>query len=416
VRLHPATLLLVLAEAAAAEPPATLADCYAAALERSDTLAVESERLRQAEARIRQARGAALPTLAMTGAYLVQQASGEDPLRRAFAPTTQPSARVTVTQPLFRGFREFAALRTARHLRDAQAAARRWAEILLYEDVVAAFHETLAAEHEVASLEAQTGVYDRLVADLERRAATGRSREGEVLAARAARARTAAQLAAARGREAAARETLRFLTGFGPDRVLATPAGDPAPLGGLADYLAGAAGRPDVTAAEARREAAGEDVAVARGARWPALDLVGNYHLVRSGFLEDIRWDAQVALTVPIFNGGVTGARVLEAESRHRESGREAERVRRGAELEIRTAYAQAAAAEREVEALRAAAAAAAASETRQRAEYDLGLVSNLAVLEAVAGRLEAERALVRAELGLRAARLRLDAAAGRAP
>ncbi|MDP2706293.1 MAG: TolC family protein, partial [Burkholderiales bacterium] len=92
--------LLLVASAAAA--PLTLDDYYAAALKRSEVVATQSELIRQAEERYRQARSTVLPTVDAIATYTQNDGGATDTTTN---PTRQRNSRITATQPLFRGFR-----------------------------------------------------------------------------------------------------------------------------------------------------------------------------------------------------------------------------------------------------------------------------------------------------------------------
>ena len=85
----------------------------------------------------------------------------------------------------------------------------------------------------------------------------------------------------------------------------------------LDDYLVRVALRPDVKAAQRRQTAAQENISVARGEHLPSLDLNANRYLERTGSLENVEWDVQLALTVPLYAGfGIsTPEQAIEAAS-----------------------------------------------------------------------------------------------------
>jgi len=409
-----AALLLAVAAAGRAEP-VTLDAAYAAAMARSESVAVAAEQVLQAREHVRQAGGSIAPTVSGVASYLWQQ-EVKTPLGQSIAPTTQPFAKVTATQPLFRGLREFAALRQARTLVRAQEEAGRQVGTQLFEDVVQGFYAVLAAEDDQRALAVELDAYDRRISELEDRVKTGRSRVSEVLAARSARASLGAQAEAVRGQVAAARDTLAFLTGLDPAIALQDTEPAPGTVPPLADFLPRVAARPDVRSAIFRRDVAAEGVAFARGAYLPSLDLIGNYYLKRTGLLADSHWDAQIALTVPLFTGGVTTSRVREARSVARQSDQELSRARRQAEQEIRLFYDRVQSDRAQVDALAAAADAADKNNKEQTREYGLGLVTNLDVLQALATAQEAARALARARFTLKTDLIKLDAAAAQRP
>jgi outer membrane protein len=400
----------------AAEPPGsppggrTLADCYAAALARSETVAQQRELVLQAHEHVRQAGGAVLPSLAGAAGWQWQENPGGGALQQSLAPTTSTTARITASQPLFRGGREYAALRAAKRLEAAQREEERRAEVQLYGSVAASFYSVLSATRDLANLADQLAAYDARIAELADRERIGRSRTSEVLTARAARTSLAAQDVQLRGVLEQARESLAFLTGQPADAPLAEEAGEPPAPDALETCLAGIEGRPDVAAARSRAEAAQAGEWVATGAILPSVDLVGNYYLKRGGVLENVHWDAQLALTLPLFTGGQTLSRIREAKSQRRQGDLGVSLARRSAETEIRTLYDRLRADRGQVAALASAVELAKASYDQQAEEYRQGLVNNLDVLTALntlqgmRQALDRARYLVRTDLALLAA------------
>lgn len=408
--------VLALALAGSTESAAvTLDQAYAAAVARSESVAVAAEQVVQAREHVKQAGGAVLPTVSGVASYLWQQ-EVKGALGQSIAPTTQPYAKITADQPLFRGLREFAALRQARLLVTSQEEAERQTRIQLFEDVVQGYYAVLAAEEDQRELGIELDAYAKRIDELNDRVKSGRSRVSEVLAARSARASLEAQAEAVRGQIGATRDTLAFLTGMDPAVSLSDAEPDPKPVSPLTDYLPRLADRPDIRSADLAARAAAEGVSYAWGAYLPSVDLIGNYYLKRTGLLEDSHWDAQVALTVPLFTGGVTTSRVREARSVARQSDQGLSRARRLGEQQLRLFYDRAASDRAQADALAAAADAAEKNYAEQSREYQLGLVTNLDVLQALATAREAARAAAHARFALKADLINLDAAAARRP
>src|SRR5436309_1277841 len=93
--------------------PLTLRDCFRAALKRSEVLAGQRELVVQAQEHYSQAWGSILPSVNAFYSYLQQDSSG---LAGTGSAASQPTMKITADQPLFRGFREFAALDEAKAL------------------------------------------------------------------------------------------------------------------------------------------------------------------------------------------------------------------------------------------------------------------------------------------------------------
>jgi outer membrane protein len=391
----------------------TLDDYFAQALTRSEVVATQGELIRQAEERYRQATAALYPTVSGVASYLWQDSGARD---QTASPTRQPHARLTATQPLFRGFREFAAIRQTQALVDAQGDDYRHARTQLFKDVAQNFYDVLALEQELKNLDDQIDQYRQREDELRSRVRIGRSRIGETLSVQSTISTLRAQVEQRRAELNAAREAFAFLSGL----PASTPLRDTEPMppepGALDDYLARLAQRPDVKAAQQRLAAAQENITVARGAHLPSLDLNANRYLERAGSLEDVEWDVQLALTVPLYAGGSVQSRVREAQSQSTQAELGASQVQRLAEQEIRSLYQSVVLDRSQLDALENATDAARRNHETQQRDYRLGLVTNLDVLQALAAFQENQRALDRARFTARLNYQRLQAAAARRP
>ncbi len=420
-RAGPVSLSALLWLALAVWPPLsfgagtlTLDEYFSAALRRSEVVATQSELIRQAEERARQATGALYPTVSGHASYTWQDPAPPDVTITSSTASRQPLAKLTATQPLFRGFREFAAIRQQEKLLGAQNEDYRHARLLLYRDVVQNFYEVLALEQDLANYQAEIDQNLAREKDIRARVGIGRSRASELLNVQATVSTLRATVEQLRGQWRVAREGFAFLSGLPGDTPLNDTAAPPGPLAALESYLAAVDSRPDVLAAVRRHAASRENVEVVQGEHLPSLDLNGNYYFDRPANLKDITWDVQIALTVPLFSGGIVQSKVREALSQRTQAELTLSQITRQAEQEIRALYqsvvhdlSQVAALERATEATRR-------SWEAQAAEYRLGLVTNLEVLQALTAYQQNQRALDRARYTARADYLRLLAACAR--
>lgn len=401
-------MLAVLRPTLAAEA-LTLDDYFAQALARSETVAIQGELLLQAQERARQAGAALYPTLTGYASYALQDQGARI---LDLNPTRQRLVRLTANQPLFRGFREFAAVRQGRALVGAQDHDYNNARVQLYKDVVQNFYDVVTIEQDLMSLAEQIGQHQQRAKELQDRVHIGRSRPGEVLTIQSVISTLAAQIEQRKAELSAAREVFAFLSGLPAATALHDTQVLPAHPGTLEDYLARIALRPDVKAMQQREVAAQENLRVARGAHLPSLDLNANRYLERSGNLENVEWDVQLALTVPLYAGGSLQSRVREALSQSTQAELSARQVGRQAEQEIRSAYQSVVLDRGQVEALAKAADAAYKNYLAQRRDYRLGLVTNLDVLQAHTAFQDNQRALNSARYNTKLNWLRLQAAA----
>jgi outer membrane protein len=189
----------------------TLDDYFAQALVRSEVVATQSELIRQAEERYRQANAAILPTLSGIASYTWLDSGAAD---TATNPTRQPHARLTGTQPLFRGFREFAAIRQSQALVGAQSDDYQNARVQLFKDVAQNFYDVLTLEQDLKNLDEQIGQYQQREKELQERVRIGRTRPGEVLTVQATISTLRAQVEQARTQLSTARDIFAFLSGL----------------------------------------------------------------------------------------------------------------------------------------------------------------------------------------------------------
>ena len=297
-------LLISCLSAAATDQTAvtlTLDETFAQALVRSEVVATQSELIRQAEERYQQADAALYPTVSGVASYTWQDSGARD---QTASPTRQPLARLSATQPLFRGFREFAAIRQSQALVGAQGDDYQNARVQLFKDVAQNFYDVLTLEQDLKNIDEQIGQYQQREKELQDRVRIGRTRPGEVLTVQATISTLRAQVEQARTQLSTARDIFAFLSGLPATTPLRDTEAIPADPGALDAYLARVTLRPDVKAAQRRQVAAQENISVARGAHLPSLDLNANRYLERTGSLENVDWDVQLALTVPIYTGG----------------------------------------------------------------------------------------------------------------
>lgn len=410
-------LAALLALPAAAPVPAaaaahTLEDCFRLAVRRSETLASDVESIRRAEEDIRQAKASLLPSAGLSATYTRQDEPG-GALGQSLSPSTQKTAQVSATQTLFRGLRSLATLRQSKASKEASVYAWRKAYLQLYEDTAQAYFDVLKGGHDLDNYDLELKAHRARREQLARMRKLGRAREADVILVEASVAGVEASAASARGSLDADRSTLSFLTGVDGGLVLVDVASAPARPAALAELIARLDQRPDVKEAGKTLEAAGHAVTAAKGAYLPSLAATGNYYLTRPGAYSDVKWDAQLSVSLPLFSGGK-----LRSETREAESSREAERlayerVRRQAAEKIRSLFSS-------VEAKSEQAAKLAEASKLYGRYYDLllkdnqaGIATNVDVMLALATAEQTRRSLDHALLSAHfdAFRLRLASA-----
>ena len=375
--------LVTAAPCAAAQPetlPLTLDDCVVLALKRSETIAIQQEILRQTEGRFLQALSGVLPRATFEASEKRQDGNGasSSTLREV------PERKFILTQPLFSGFKEFAAMAGSRAEQRERTFEKARAEQLLFVDVSDAFYLLREQREDLGTLEAIRATLIGRIEELEERKQIGRSRPSEIVSVEAELRRIEAEMERIRNQETTARQLLEFLTGLPRVDAIIDPEPGLPPLATEETYLKQVDARPDVRAAEEAWRVTKAAVSVARAGFWPTVDLESNYYAKRVGLVKDVNWDALLTVDVPLFQGGQIVGEVKEASSLARQSKLRFDETRRKASLEIRDAYATL---RGTIDQHRALQRALAADEENYRLEvedYRLNLINNLEVLQAL--------------------------------
>jgi len=372
----------------------SLDDCFKAALKRSEVLATQQELVVQAEENYHRALGAILPAVNGSYSYFHQDAPGLASSGNTESSAGQQTLKIMAAQPLFRGFRDFAALNAAKASITAQEQARQWAGMQLYSDVAQAFYTRLAVQKDLDVLDNELALYQKRIKELQDRCTIGRSRITEVLTVQAARAILKAQREQIVGQLNVAKEVVAFLTGLDQGIQLEDTEEVPSYIGSLDSYQAEINARPDIMAARKNLESFESNISVAKGAYLPSVDLAGNYYFDRPDLEKNGAWDVGIAVTLPIFAGGINSSNVKTAESRKRQSEMQLSQVQRMALEEIRSLHHNL---EADMAQLAALQEAFTISEENYKAnikDYELNLVVNLDVLQALTAYQDTERSL----------------------
>ncbi len=322
----------------------------------------------------------------------------------------QPSAHTEIRQPLYEGGRNAAQQKS---LEQSKTAARWDMEArreYLYSQVSELFYQILSSEQDMANLRESEKIYQDRIKTLESRARIGKSRNAEVLAAKAQLDAISAQIKASASIQGIAQRNLSSLTGQqGPlalsDRVnLSTATLLPGPAKTIAT----------VEAAKARIALAESRIEEQRIGNKPKVDLIAqhNWSYPFPDGTQANKLSFGVGLTWILYDGGEVEAQIANAltekskasvtESLQRRENtlarQQAEQAFRDGMEQIRLYDKALAAAERNVKV--------------QQQEFENGMLSNLDVMQALDSRLQLKRsrdqALYRAKLAFVDAQLQL--------
>lgn len=360
---------------------ATLEEAYQSALQRNESVGLQKAELLQVRERAKQMRGNLYPQLNANATYFVQPAI-PNPIAQAVFPDKQTTIGIAANQALFRGMREYAGIRQANDLEQSQEQVRNQALVLLYQDVTTAYLNVLNLEQDLKNVDVQATLYGERVTELRGRVRRGESSSSEILTVQSSESVLRAEIQILEGNLKMARETFAFITGLPTSEPLVDPdLISKKTLAPLEDYLKTIDNRYDIKAAIKQFEAMQEEVKIAKGAHLPSLDLSANYYFRRpEGFMEDLDWDVQLRLVLPLFEGGITESRVREAAAKRMEADLTLARLRRQAEQEIRTYHQSYKARINQIEALQKAQSLSERNYKVLQKDYRRGLSRNMDV------------------------------------
>jgi outer membrane protein TolC len=377
-----------------------------------ESLAIRREEGVQSAARGRGALGGLFPRISWDWRDTHQDVSGLGDSFGGFIEGTQVESKFTAEQPLFAGLREYSAWRGFRQetVRDALRLADE--ERRLVDGVAGAYFQVLILESAQDNVRATQTLAEDVVKELRAFRRLGKARDGEVFSAETQAAEWRAQALRLEGDIASAREDLALWIGREVDGSLARPGADPV-AAPLASFLERVADRPDVAAQRADLRGRDWRVRYEQGGFSPVLKLTGNYYTHRPTFFEPVNWDASLNLNVPLFQGGTVRARVAEARSQREQSRLALAAAEKQARSDVRRAYRRWSAAVAEAEARGAARQAAQKNYEVQRADYRLGLVTTLDVLQSLTSLARVKSDEDEARLRAARERVALDLAVG---
>jgi outer membrane protein len=403
----------------------SLPQAYELALKQSEPLMRNAEEVKAAEARYKEAWSHLYPQVHFGVTQRLRDGSSDSNGGSSGVSFTETgtSSRskhpfqtsLTVEQPLFTGFRDFYIIEAAEFDINASRYDQTRHTELLYSDVADIFLQIVYFEKVLKLYDKTDQVLGERISDLKRFIDLGKSRASEIEAAEADRADLGAAKAQTQGLLDASREMLAFLVGRPAAELALSSDNVPYLPPGLDELIASSRNRSDIRAASERVSGAGKELIASERERWPVVSLTGNAYPY-SDPDDNRNWDLLVKMDLPIFEGGGIDARVEQSRAKERSAELSAQELRRIAEREVRVSYSQVTAARSEAARLKKLLEATRKNYQSQRKDYELGVVTNLEVLDAIRSVQNAERRLLEAETTISRNFVRLQVAAGVLP
>lgn len=428
-----AWLALCTAAPAAAQPTPrrlSFAEATALALQQNLSLRTAALDVAVAEAQLAQARAAAGPQLNLNASYTYLRQPGQTlsfpnpfapspPTVTVQLPPPEPNVlllRLSAQYPLYTGGRLESQVALAEaNVRGARAALERTKQQLVFQVQQVYLQLLLARENEAASRRAVEAA-EESVRVARARLAAGAAAPFDVLQAQVSLANAQQALARAQTQVGTAQAALASLVNLPLDTVI-DPADvlQPQPVEGTLPEAVQRAlrQRPELEELRARVQAARASIELARSGGRPNVALAAQYDWSGPTAQLGSSWSVTLAVTLSLYDGGITQQRVREAELRLDQLAALEAQTRQRVELEVRQAWLalqQAApelvAAERAVDQAREALRIA-------RVRFEAGVGTSLELVSAQAQLAQAEVGLAAARFNQNLARLQLMLATG---
>jgi outer membrane protein len=405
-------------------PTTTLPQAMAEAYRSNPDLAGERANLRATDENVPIARAGGLPGLDSTGSA----SQGLYDSGRTAGPNGQPTRRgeigLQLSVPVFTGGSVRNSIRGAEVRVESGRALLRGAEADIFTQVATVYVDVLRDEAIVRLNQQNVRALDVNLQATRDRFEVGDLTRTDVAQSEARYALAQSQLRSAEARLIGSRENYIRVVGSAPG-VLAPPT----PLPNLPESVATAVetaleNNPNLEAAEKNRDASAFDVNVARAARLPRVSVgVGTSYYNYLGSVpaasaldrNGLSATAGLQLSLPIFTGGETGARIRQAQARRALAMENVTFAERGVIAQARSAFATYDASLKVIESTRVAVEANRLSLEGVRAENSVGTRTILDILNAEQEFLNSQVQYVTAERDAYVAGFTLLAVMGRA-
>ncbi len=360
----------------------TLNESFESALKNNEMNNIGKSRLNQTSEQQKQLSGAYYPKVALKGSYLMQENLVD-----------QKTLGINLTETLYRGGRDRQALLASDLSMNISENQWNLDRLDLYQLVVQTYYGlylNLNDFDNLGLLKKQS--FDR-VTEIKNRVKIGRSRKGELLQAEAQLASVDAQLLSAEALKNESEDKFFLVTGLGRNQTFKQEISIPEDRRSLADFLEISLKRPDLINKKIKISQTDFELAIAKRAHLPTLDLTSNYYLnKRSGSYNNTDWDAGIVFSFPLFEGGITSSKVREKLQKKEEAIYSLNDYQKSLEIEITSRYQIYHRYIDQIKAYDLALAKAQKNYDESLKDYRLGLISNLDVLTALNVYLDSKR------------------------
>jgi outer membrane protein len=318
----PIAILLLLTAfgrpAAATELPSTLIELVRAALATDESISRADSQIRRAQADVRLSSAVLMPRFDINGSYTrykeeqVLQLSPDESF--VIVPSSDWSWNANLKQTLFYGLRDWRARNVTLLNRDIARLERQTAMADLTLAVAHTFFAAVSAEQRLLVVQAAHQQVKEQARVADRRFEVGEVARADVLRWQAELAAQRQAVVIAEGALQLARRRLARLTGVTEIGTLSPPGPVPVPGEDQAQLVARALEqRLEMLTLHHQLEAAGIMVKIEKGAWLPEVEANAGYFRQKAPFPSPDWMSLTLTVSIPVYDGGLTAARVAKA-------------------------------------------------------------------------------------------------------
>lgn len=354
----------------------TLGESFNSALLNNQADNINESRLKQSFENKNIGEGSYLPTLSLRGTYLKQE-NFED----------QKTLGLNLTTSLYNGGRDSRSIENAETGILIAKNQKQLDRVNLYMEVVESYYTYLLNANDIKNLELLKKQSQERADEIRKRVAIGRSRRGELLQAEAQLASVDAEMSAGMGLLKQSEARLTILTGLNKSQLAGVKMESSPPAKTLEQYLSLALSREDIQNKELSIKQIDNEVNISKSYYLPKLDLLSNWYALKEGgstASRDSNWDVGLNLIIPLYEAGVSQAKVRESVERKQSANYQLMDYKKSVTINVTSRYEVFDRYSDQIKAFELALEKAKRSYEETVKDYRLGLVSNLDVLSSL--------------------------------
>jgi outer membrane protein len=371
----------------------TLKEVFQSALSNTEVMKKSQARLEQAHEKKTQATGAILPSVSLRGSYTEIDPPRTPGISNAFTRSNQYNTAINVTQPLFRGLRDFAFFRQTKNNILLNQYLKDFNRMALYQAVIGAYYSLVMSQNDFESIKTLHQYSEERSKEIKERVRIGRSRRGELLQSESQVANALAAKVDAESLVVENKANLAFYINEESSQIENLLIDElPKKIEPLDHFLNRASDRPDLKAKMTEIEVNNDSVSIAKGSHLPTVDVFGNYYLTRTGVLANSKWDVGVNVVLPLYQGGTVNSQVREAVEKKNETILNHLESKRTIDKDVTVLYESVARSLNQLNELETALKKTLDTYQENKKDYRYGLVTNLDVIVSLNSYVETKR------------------------